>query len=85
MNLQKGMGYVVLFLIPFLSHFEATSEIDQEADVSVFSVSLLILWFSKLKQDSLSQFRVSGFLKICLTTSPHLSLNQKIPEFTIQS
>ena len=77
MNLQKGMGYEVLFLIRFFSHFEATSEIDQEADVSVFSVSLLIPQFSNLKHDSLSQFGISSFLKICLTISPHLSLKSQ--------
>lgn len=33
MSLQKGMGYEVLFLIQFFSHFEVTSGIDQEADV----------------------------------------------------
>lgn len=77
MNLQKGMWYEVLFLIRFFSHFEATSEIDQEADVSVFSVSLFIPRFSNLKHDSLSQFGISSFLKICLTISPHLSLKSQ--------
>ena len=77
MSLQKGMGYEVLFLIQFFYHFEVTSGIDQEADVSLFSGSRLIPWFSKLKHDSLSQFRISSFLKICLSTSPHLSLKSQ--------